>query len=86
MAMRPAWTKDLATMIAQDVVVQARCPTCNTTQTDIDLVKLAAIKGGDYDLWGRTTACRFTPGCKGRVHFKYMARGGAWPRAMNDDP
>lgn len=85
MAMRPSWTKDLATMIANDVLVDARCPTCNTTQKEIDLVALAAIKGGDYDLWNRTTACRFTPGCEGRVHFKYMARKSIWTRLMGDD-
>jgi 5-methylcytosine-specific restriction endonuclease McrA len=83
-ASRPTWTADIATMIAHNVRVDARCPTCDSSKYDIDLHVIEAAKGGDYDLWNRTTACTFTAGCQGRVHFKYMWRGGMWPRTMGD--
>ncbi len=73
-SLRPSWTKNLGTLIAEGHIVRAWCDTCKGYR-DVDLVKLAEIKGLDYDLWGRRTRCRLTPGCNGWNSFMHGGRG-----------
>lgn len=61
---RPSWTASLGTLIASETNVQACCEKCREWKV-VDLVALAKSKGEDYDLWGRRTRCRITPGCTG---------------------
>lgn len=82
--MRPAWTASLGVMIAEDVEVSVWCERCGQWRHDIDLAALAKIKGDDYDLWGRRTRCRLTPGCEGWNTFLYLNRGGTFRRHMRD--
>lgn len=72
--MRPSWTANLGVMIAGNVPVRAMCDSCDGYR-DVDLVELAAIKGDGYDLWGRRTRCRITPGCGGWNRFYFYGRG-----------
>lgn len=60
-------------MIAEDIQCRGICDTCRKYK-DVDLVKLAEIKGLDYSLWNRRTACRLTPGCNGKVRFYCSGR------------
>lgn len=71
---RPSWTANLGTMIDEGITVRASCSRCNQWK-DVDLVKLAEIKGRDYDLWNRRSVCRFTKGCAGPVKFRHSGRG-----------
>jgi hypothetical protein len=50
------------------------CPNCGGYR-DADLEAVREAKGDDYDLWGRTTRCRITEGCEGRVRFYFFGRG-----------
>lgn len=71
---RPSWTANLAALIGSGETVRAMCDKCPGYR-DIDLPALAAIKGADYDLWGKTTRCRITAGCGGRNRFYFSGRG-----------
>jgi len=66
--LRGAWTKNLGTMIAEGIKCAGGCDRCRGWK-EVDLVKLAEIKGLDYSLWNRRTPCRLTPGCPGKVSF-----------------
>ena len=77
---RPTWTKNLGAMIAEGITVRGSCDTCGQWR-DVDLPRLASIKGEDFDLWNRRTRCQLTPDCKGRVRFLHSGRGpmaGMW--------
>lgn len=78
---RPNATTTIATLIEARIRVYARCPTCDTRR-DVDLRRIAKAKGEDYRLWNRKTACTLTPGCKGRVFFKY--HWNMWDHRMAD--
>lgn len=71
---RPAYTANLSALIAAAVPVRAMCDRCSGYR-DVDLVELAAIKGAEYDLWGRRTRCRITPDCPGWNRFYFFGRG-----------
>jgi len=73
-SLRPFYTRDIASLIAADVHVRALCDTCDGFRS-VDLVALAAIKGADYDLWGKRTRCRLTTGCQGWNRFYFNGRG-----------
>ena len=75
---RPSYTASLATLIADGRKVQACCEKCREWK-DVDLAELAAIKGADYDLWGRRTRCRITDGCGGWNRFYCDGRFGLTP-------
>ena len=79
---RPAWADNLGTLIASGERVRASCDTCRKWK-DVDLVALAAHRGEAFDLWGKRTRCRITPGCKGRVLFLVSGRGKFSP--MKDE-
>lgn len=68
---RPEYTSSVGAMIRQGASLIAYCPTCRGWKSDVDMQAIVAAKGEDYDLWGRTTRCTFTPECKGRVGFRY---------------
>jgi len=61
-------------MIAGKVPVRAMCASCGGYR-DVDLEVIAKAKGEDYDLSNRTTCCRITEGCEGRVRFHFFGRG-----------
>ena len=71
---RPAYTANLATMIAADVPCRAICDTCKGWR-DLDLVALAEKIGADATLWGKRTRCRLTAGCAGVNRFYYGGSG-----------
>ena len=71
---RPSYTANLASLIEAGAHVQASCEKCHEWK-DVDLVELAAVKGADYDLWGRRTRCRITIGCDGWNRFYCDGRG-----------
>jgi hypothetical protein len=73
-SLRPSWTADLAALIASETPVRASCHACEGWR-DVDLEALAAVKGAHYDLWGKTTRCRITEGCNGKVRFMFYGRG-----------
>jgi hypothetical protein len=72
--LRPAYTANLGTLIAADIPIRAMCDRCDGYR-DVALRELAAVKGADYDLWGRRTRCRITAGCAGWNHFYFYGRG-----------
>jgi len=71
---RPSYAASLATLIEAGTRVQACCEKCRAWK-EVDLVALAAVKHADYDLWGRRTRCRITPGCTGWNRFYCDGRG-----------
>lgn len=73
--MRGGWTKNLGTFRDSGIRCKAWCDTCGQCRM-VDLAKLAAYKGDDYDLWGKRTPCKLTPGCKGLVRFFQDGNGG----------
>jgi len=54
--------------------VPASCHTCGGWR-DVDLAALAAVKGEDFDLWGKRTTCRIIAGCPGKIRLQFYARG-----------
>lgn len=73
-SIRPTYTASLAALIEAGIPVRASCHACGGWR-DVDLVALAEVKGAGYDLWGKTTRCRITEGCAGRVRFLFYGRG-----------
>ena len=71
---RPNYTANLAAMIAAGVAVKAMCERCEGSR-DVDLAALVAVKGAEYDLWGRRTRCRITEGCEGWCRLYFNGRG-----------
>ncbi|MDD3798319.1 MAG: hypothetical protein PHE36_03975 [Novosphingobium sp.] len=65
-------------MISEGVHCAACCDTCREWK-DVDLQALAQVKGPDYDLWGKRTRCRITPGCNGWNRFYCNGRGRLEP-------
>ncbi|MAY77794.1 hypothetical protein AAG594_02865 [Citromicrobium bathyomarinum] len=72
---RPPSTASVALMIQHGVRVRAWCDTCQGEYREVDLAQVIAAKGPDFDLWGKSTRCRLTPGCEGRNRFYHNARG-----------
>ena len=73
-SIRPSYTQTIGLLLDFNIPVRAMCDTCPGFR-DVDLAALAAIKGEDYDLWGRRTRCRITEGCKGMNRFYFYGRG-----------
>lgn len=76
--LRPTWTANLGAMIEAGIEVRAGCSRCGRWKV-VDLEKLAAIKGRDFDLWNRRSVCRFTDDCAGPVKFHHSGRGVMLP-------
>jgi len=72
--LRPSWTCSLRALIEAGVTVRGMCDTCGQGR-DVDLVRLAQIKGDAFDLWNRRTRCRLTAGCQGWNRFYHGGRG-----------
>lgn len=72
---RPIYTANIGLMIEHGIACRAWCDKCKAWK-DIDLVALAEKVGADYDLWGRRTRCRLTPGCEGTNRFQHNWFGG----------
>jgi len=72
-SLRPSWTANVSTMIAEGITARAFCDRCGQW-AEVDLERIAAAKGPEFDLWNRSTRCR-AEGCTGRVRFQHSGRG-----------
>ncbi len=72
---RPPSVATVGLMIEHGIRARVWCDTCNAAFREIDLARVAEVKGLDFDLWGKATPCRLTPGCNGRNQFYHNARG-----------
>lgn len=81
--LKPSWTLTIGRLHEeQNVAVTARCRTCHAVHA-VDLLALIDKVGCDYSLWNRSPRCTLTPGCAGRVHFRWTT--GTWTHAFEDD-
>lgn len=80
--MRGGWTKNVGTLIDDEIEVRAICDTCTAKYVVVDLAKVAEAKGREYSLWNKRTHCRLTAGCVGYIRFFCGGRG--WMQRMGD--
>lgn len=67
----------VSSLIARSVRVYSLCQECRATR-DVDLQRVLAAKGPDYDLTDKTAACR-TGGCTYWVSFYAQEGQRNWP-------
>ena len=77
-----SYRTSIGAMIDEGVACKARCRKCGQWK-QVNLRKLAAYKGRDYNLWNKRTNCRITEGCFGEVVFMHDRHG--YFRNMFDD-
>lgn len=71
----PPSTETVGLLIEHGVRVRVTCTVCRTNWREVDLEKVARVKGRDFSLWNKRTRCRLTPGCEGLNEFMHDSRG-----------
>lgn len=70
----PNWVKTVGAMIDEGIAVRVSCRKCHI-MLRVDLDAIAAVKGRDYSLLGRTPPCKSVT-CDGHCHFLYSDGAG----------